>query len=91
MMRSGEFDPYILTAIHKLRASNRFRIVALTNNYSAQYDRIRSMKAGPDQAFDPDAELEFLGWGAESGGGPSGQRIRGLFDDFVDSSVVGSR
>ncbi|QRW04174.1 haloacid dehalogenase [Ceratobasidium sp. AG-Ba] len=91
MMRSAEFDPYILTAIHKLRASGRFRIVALTNNYSAQYDRIRSMNETTAKAlFDPEAELEFLGWGADTGG-PGGPRIRQLFDDFVDSSVVGSR
>lgn len=93
MMRSAEFDPYILAAIHTLRASGRFRIVALTNNYSAQYDRIRSMKETTAKAllsFDPDAELAFLGWGPETGG-PGGPRIRELFDDFVDSSVVGSR
>ncbi|CAE7177216.1 unnamed protein product [Rhizoctonia solani] len=91
MMRSNEFDPYILSAIHKLRESKRFRIVALTNNYSAQYERIRD--APPPQqgdTFSPEAELEFLGWGKATGG-PAGPRIRALFDDFVDSSVVGSR
>lgn len=87
-MRSAEYDPYILGAIHKLRASKRFRIVALTNNYSAQYERIRDTH--PSQGFSPQAELEFLGWGEDTGG-PGGPKIRALFDDFVDSSVVGSR
>ena len=89
-MRGAEFDPYILTAIHKLRASKRYRIIALTNNYSAQYDRIRNMPSSPKagHAFSPQEELEFLGWGQ---GGPAGPKIRELFDDFVDSSVVGSR
>ncbi|KAG9122145.1 hypothetical protein FRC07_001606 [Ceratobasidium sp. 392] len=91
MMRSAEFDPYIITAIRKLRASGRFRIVALTNNYSAQYDKLKAMKSSNTKpSFDPDAELEFIGWGPETGG-PAGPRVRELFDDFVDSSVVGSR
>ncbi|CAE6501879.1 unnamed protein product [Rhizoctonia solani] len=92
MMRSHELDPHILSAIHKLRESKRFRIVALTNNYSAQYERIRDTppsQQGSHQ-FSPEAELEFLGWGKATGG-PAGPKIRGLFDDFVDSSVVGSR
>ncbi|KAJ1307742.1 hypothetical protein OPQ81_001829 [Rhizoctonia solani] len=91
MMRSNDFDPYVLRAIHKLRESNKYRIVALTNNYSAQYERIRDTpsKQGTHQ-FSPKAELEFLGWG-EAVGGPAGPKIRALFDDFVDSSVVGSR
>jgi len=89
-MRGAKFDPYILTAIYKLRASKRFRIVALTNNYSAQYDRIRNMSTFPtaEYKFSPEAELDFLGWAT---GGPAGPKIRELFDDFVDSSVVGSR
>ncbi|CEL55607.1 Bifunctional epoxide hydrolase 2 OS=Homo sapiens GN=EPHX2 PE=1 SV=2 [Rhizoctonia solani AG-1 IB] len=92
MMRSPEFDPYILSAIHKLRETKRFRIVALTNNYSAQYERIRDTPPSQqgEHKFSPEAELEFLGWG-ESTGGPAGVGIRALFDDFVDSSVVGSR
>ncbi|GAB1522997.1 hypothetical protein RhiTH_006126 [Rhizoctonia solani] len=92
MMRSTEFDPYILGAIHKLRETKQFKIVALTNNYSAQYERIRDTPPSKQGAhkFSPEAELEFLGWG-ESTGGPGGPKIRALFDDFVDSSVVGSR
>ncbi|KAG8731178.1 hypothetical protein FRC11_004807 [Ceratobasidium sp. 423] len=92
MMRSNALDPYILSAIHKLRGSKQYRIVALTNNYSAQYERIRNTppsKQGTHK-FSPEAELEFLGWGIATGG-PAGPKIRALFDDFVDSSVVGSR
>ncbi|CAE6461049.1 unnamed protein product [Rhizoctonia solani] len=92
MMRSHELDPYILNAIRKLRESKQFRIVALTNNYSAQYERIRDTPPSKQEAhmLSPEAELEFLGWG-KSTGGPAGPKIRALFDDFVDSSVVGSR
>ncbi|CAE6465471.1 unnamed protein product [Rhizoctonia solani] len=92
MMRSHELDPNILSAIHKLRESKRFRIVALTNNYSAQYEHIRDTPPSQQgmHKLSPEAELEFLGWGKATGG-PAGPRIRALFDDFVDSSVVGSR
>ncbi|CAE6492213.1 unnamed protein product [Rhizoctonia solani] len=92
MMRSNALDPYILSAIHKLRESKKYRIVALTNNYSAQYERIRDTPPSKQGAhkFSPEAELEFLGWGVATGG-PAGPKIRALFDGFVDSSVVGSR
>ena len=71
-------------------AAERWRVIALTNNYS----KLDSTFLGIDTRHLPrypgvtlESELRFLGW--ESGVVPPS--IRGLFDDFVDSSEVGMR
>ncbi|KAG9318280.1 HAD-like protein [Chiua virens] len=78
MMRSAtSYDSHILTAIKKLRAIGRWRIIALTNNFG-----------GHDTSPEiPEAELQFLGWQD----GPIPKHLRELFDDFYDSSAVGLR
>ncbi|KAF7972096.1 hypothetical protein HWV62_18912 [Athelia sp. TMB] len=86
MMRGGGvFDPHILTAIQNIRAAGKWKIIALTNNFTA-LDH-----ASPDP-FDPthipDSEFEFLGWGE---GGAAPHHLRVLFDDFCDSSAFGMR
>jgi len=58
-------------------ATNRYRIVAVTNNF------------GHSVAGIPQGELEFLGW--DKGEGSSSPALRGLFDDYIDSSEVGLR
>jgi hypothetical protein len=50
-------------------------VIALTNNFSG---------IGPSI---PPSELAFLGW--QDGATP--MRVRALFDDFCDSSELGSR
>jgi hypothetical protein len=56
-------------------ASGRFKLVAVTNNYA------RSLVGLPQ------SELDFLGWSD----GSTAKEVKELFDDFVDSSVVGLR
>jgi len=86
MMRGGGiFDEHMLKAIHKLRSAGKWKIIALTNNFSALD------KASPDPSDPshiPKSELENLGWGD---GGAAPARLRALFDDFCDSSAFGMR
>ncbi|GLB35106.1 putative haloacid dehalogenase-like hydrolase [Lyophyllum shimeji] len=49
MMRGSKlYDPHILEAIHRIRATGRYKIIALTNNFA--------------KADVPPAEARFLGW-----------------------------
>ncbi|KAG1835674.1 HAD-like protein [Suillus variegatus] len=50
MRQSTAYDCHILRAIHQIRASRRWLIIALTNNYSKHITGV------------PDSELRFLGW-----------------------------
>ncbi|KAF9239638.1 HAD-like protein [Melanogaster broomeanus] len=84
MMRSAStYDVHMVTAVKRLRAAGRWRIIALTNNFGGY--RPDGTTAAP-QAI-PDAELEFLGWQD----GPVPNHLRDLFDYFYDSSEVGLR
>ncbi|KAK7023959.1 epoxide hydrolase [Favolaschia claudopus] len=78
MREAGVFDPHVLRAIRRIRASGKYKIIALTNNFA------RTSTENPI----PQPELEFLGWNRE---GATPARLRGLFDDFCDSSELGSR
>lgn len=74
-------------------AAKRWRIIALTNNYS----KSETMILGTDEASAPpkdlypnfslEKELEFLGWTE----GATPPKMRALFDDFCDSSSLGMR
>ena len=74
-----------------LAALGRYRIIALTNNFSGvrSSDATRtvesSVRAPP--GFSLEEEMRFLGW--EEGVAPPS--LRDLFDDFCDSSVLGMR
>jgi len=92
MQQAGEFDPPVVEAIHRLRASGNYRIIALTNNYSAaDASRLPEPPADFKQRYisfvSADAEMKALGW--DQGAAPP--RLRSLFDDFCDSSVMGMR
>ena len=79
MMRDGtEFDEHMLRAIRRIRVTGRYRLIALTNNFSGLLNRGETILA---------SELAFLGWKD----GPASPRLRALFDDFCDSSVLGMR
>ncbi|KAG2360861.1 HAD-like protein [Suillus spraguei] len=88
MRQSTTYDCHILQAIHRIRASGRWLIIALTNNFSKHItdSSLRPLTAGQPPMQIPDSELRFLGW-------EDGEMIhlRTLFDDFCDSSELGMR
>jgi len=77
MRESGVYDGHMLRAIRRIRAAGKHRIIALTNNFA---------RASTENPIPP-SELAFLGW--DLGATPS--TLRGLFDDFCDSSELGAR
>jgi len=81
MRRSKRYDEKVVEAIHRIRATKRWRVIALTNNFS------KNIIGDVPPGFDIQSELRFLGW--SSGSVPA--HTRNLFDDFVDSSEVGMR
>ncbi|KAJ7074263.1 HAD-like domain-containing protein [Mycena amicta] len=78
MREAAVFDPHILRAIRRIRAAGKHKIIALTNNFA------RTSTENPI----PQSELAFLGWDQ---GGATPSALRGLFDDFCDSSELGAR
>ncbi|KAG8847822.1 hypothetical protein FRB96_001410 [Tulasnella sp. 330] len=74
----------ILDAIRAIKATGRWKVIALTNNYHRPFDEL--LAKNPEVAK---REMEFLGWNVS--GGPASQDLKDMFDDFVDSSEVGSR
>lgn len=88
MMRQTAYDCHILRAIHRIRASGRWLIIALTNNYSKHITDSSStpLTAGQPPMGVPDSELQFLGWDDKAK-----FHLRALFDDFCDSSELGMR
>ena len=74
-----------------LAALGRYRIFALTNNFTGVCSSDATKTAeGPSQpppGFSFEKEMKFLGW--EQGVAPPS--LRSLFDDFCDSSVLGMR
>ncbi|EIW60498.1 HAD-like protein [Trametes versicolor FP-101664 SS1] len=93
MRESGEFDGRVVEAIRRIRAAGKWRVIALTNNFSKSDADIVGdgppppTAHAPHPAFDVQAELAFLGW--QDGATPP--RLRALFDDFCDSSTLGMR
>ncbi|KAI9458023.1 HAD-like protein [Russula earlei] len=91
MMRTSQkVDKDVYKAILRIRAAERWRVIALTNNYSKIDTTFlgldgRHLRRYPGVTLE--SELRFLGW--DGGAVPS--PIRELFDDFVDSSEVGMR
>jgi len=92
MKQAGELDPLIVHVIHRLRALGTFRIIALTNNFSAVEPL--NMSAPPRGFGDMypgfisvEAEMKSLGWND----GIAPRRLRDLFEDFCDSSLFGMR
>ncbi|KAA1474868.1 HAD-like protein [Dentipellis sp. KUC8613] len=90
MRESGTFDDNVVEAIHRIRATKRWRVIALTNNFSGTESSLRGSDETQSTAtpeVDLEAEFKFLGW--DQGVVPP--KLRELFDDFVDSSIVGMR
>ncbi|KAI8967033.1 HAD-like domain-containing protein [Mycotypha africana] len=70
MSETAKLDPHIYTAIQKLKASNHFKLAALTNNFELPEDDLR--------------EAEALGASAT-------EKLRNLFDYFIESRLIGLR
>ncbi|KAH9039043.1 HAD-like protein [Lactarius hengduanensis] len=91
MMRTAQkVNEYVYEAILRIKAAKRWRVIALTNNYSKIDATFLGLDARHLERYPGvtlQSELEFLGW--EGGAVPS--HIHELFDDFVDSSEVGMR
>ncbi|KAH9966412.1 HAD-like protein [Russula dissimulans] len=87
---SQKVDKYVHGAILRIRAAGRWRVIALTNNYSkidANFLGLNARYLRRYPGVTLESELKFLGW--ERGAVPP--PIRELFDDFIDSSEVGMR
>ncbi|GJJ12262.1 hypothetical protein Clacol_006503 [Clathrus columnatus] len=84
MRESTIFDDLVVEAIKRLRATGKYRIIALTNNFSKSEETI-TVDAPP--GYPIRKELEFLGWQE----GAVTSELRELFDDFCDSSTYGLR
>ncbi|KAI5122043.1 hypothetical protein M0805_006028 [Coniferiporia weirii] len=90
MRESTAYDEKMVEAIHLIRATGRWRVVALTNNYSKSAETVLGpgvLSGDMSARARYEEELAFLGWTD----GPTPPRMRALFDDFVDSSDVGMR
>ncbi|KAK7693332.1 hypothetical protein QCA50_002900 [Cerrena zonata] len=86
MREGGTFDERMVEAIRRIRAVGRWRVIALTNNFSKTNDAIAN-DIPPDSQMTVESELAFLGWEQ----GPTPPKLRELFDDFCDSSTLGMR
>ncbi|KAI0306788.1 HAD-like protein [Multifurca ochricompacta] len=91
MMRTSQkVDKCVYEAILRIRAERRWRLIALTNNYSRVDTTFLDLNGRHSEQYPSvtlESELKFLGW--EGGAVPS--YIRESFDDFIDSSEVGMR
>ncbi|PWY99247.1 HAD-like protein [Testicularia cyperi] len=85
MRKSSAVDPKMKNAIQKLKASGRFTVAALTNNFAPPTHV--SGQAGLDGKKTPtlEEELEHLGLGQRHA------EMRKMFDFYIESAVVGKR
>ncbi|GAA6005500.1 hypothetical protein JCM10207_003004, partial [Rhodosporidiobolus poonsookiae] len=98
-----EPDPVVVEAINRLRASNRFKVAALTNNFSPS--PLPSCSPSSSRARDPTATPSYRPTSAaalraalhatarEAGEtkGAGNDVMRGLFDAYFESCVEGLR
>ncbi|KAK4521365.1 uncharacterized protein ATC70_011980 [Mucor velutinosus] len=70
MAETARLDPHIFLAIEKLKASGKFTIAALTNNFDLPEDDLKE---------------------AEAMGASAANKLRALFDYFIESRLIGLR
>ncbi|TDL27287.1 HAD-like protein [Rickenella mellea] len=90
MRESTMYDNAMVEAIRRIRATGKWRVIALTNNYSKSEQSILGDEPPTQDRypnFSVQSELEFLGW--KDGATPPA--MLALFDDFCDSSSLGMR
>ncbi|SPO30167.1 related to epoxide hydrolase [Ustilago trichophora] len=86
MMRfSSQVDPKMRTAITRLKASGKFTIAALTNNFAPPTEVPSDAQGSALKAPSLEEELEHLGLGQ------SHYELRKMFDFYIESAVVGKR
>ncbi|TKY88116.1 hypothetical protein EX895_002826 [Sporisorium graminicola] len=85
MKESTKVDPKMRNAIMRLKASGKFKIAALTNNFAPPTEIPNTLQDGASKAPSLEEELERLGFGA------SQSDLKSLFDFYIESAVVGKR
>lgn len=83
MKQSTIIDKNIAKAIARLRESGKFKLAALTNNFSPPTTTM-SGEAG-EKAPSLDEELKHLGLEKDT------KLVRNMFDLYIESAVVGMR
>jgi FMN phosphatase YigB (HAD superfamily) len=83
MKQSTILDKNVVNAIKKLRESGKFKLAALTNNFSPP--QTVGGGASGKKAPSLEEELEHLGLGKGT------KVVRELFDHYIESAVVGMR
>jgi FMN phosphatase YigB (HAD superfamily) len=86
MKESTKLDPLVVHAIQKLKASARFKLAALTNNFqlpSSQPSKDSNGATSDGTSRNDDDELGI--------GTPPIEFLKSLFDFYIESAVVGLR
>jgi len=91
-----EPDELVVTAINRLRASRRYKVAALTNNFAPLgVTPSRSPPsppyARPTTAAELRAALKATAEQGEEATGAGNDAMRGMFDEYVESCVEGLR
>ncbi|GAA5830488.1 hypothetical protein JCM11251_002488 [Rhodosporidiobolus azoricus] len=92
-----EPDPVVVEAINRLRASNRYKVAALTNNFAPPGQAPTRHKPTPPHTRPVSADelrTALKATATEGEGGSKGagnDLLRGLFDEYVESCVEGMR
>ncbi|GAA5953018.1 hypothetical protein JCM8115_002410 [Rhodotorula mucilaginosa] len=93
MEPATEPDPLVVDAINSLRASKRYKVAALTNNFTPA-GAVPSRQAPPAsaaKAVDVAELRRSLKEGAGDEKGAGNDLMRSLFDDYIESCVEGLR
>ncbi|KDN40261.1 epoxide hydrolase N-termina [Tilletiaria anomala UBC 951] len=83
MQESLNPDRNVLTAVRRLKQSGKFRIAALTNNFSAPKTTDPRPQKGKERSLEE--ELAFIGMGEK------GKDLKAEFDMYIESAIVGMR
>ncbi|KAI8874354.1 HAD-like protein [Ramicandelaber brevisporus] len=92
MKQASAFDEHIVAAIRKLRASGKFKVIAVSNNYPAAVDiagnpaRATQLRTAGQAVADASGDAELLSLMTDSN-----FTAANLFDSFVGSAETGLR
>lgn len=82
MRESTRIDPLVAEAIKRLKASKKFTIAALTNNFSPP---TKTSSSSDEKVPSLDEELKHLGLDKDTA------LIKSFFDHYIESAVTGMR